>query len=91
MPNLPDSSCPVSEIAAANSVDALSHFAGLLSFETDCWDVHASLQRGNRTFVLLDVRSPEAYAKGHIAGAVNLPHGRIIDRNLTEYAADRYS
>jgi rhodanese-related sulfurtransferase len=76
----------VSQIAAANSVDTQSHFAKLLAFETDCWDVHASLESGNRTFVLLDVRSPEAYARGHIAGAINLPHGRIIDRNLTDYS-----
>lgn len=88
MPSLSGDSCPVSEIKAATPANALSHFANLLSFETDCWDVHAGLERSNRAFVLLDVRSPDAYAKGHVPGAVNLPHARIIERNLTEYAHD---
>lgn len=86
MPNPSDQPCPVSEITAATADNAAAHFAGLLSYETDCWDVHASLTRGNRAFVLLDVRSPEAYAKGHVAGAVNLPHGRLVERNLVDYA-----
>jgi rhodanese-related sulfurtransferase len=50
--------------------------------------VHASLKSGHRSFVLLDVRSPDAYAKGHVAGAVNLPHGRIVERNLTVYSPE---
>ncbi|WP_246416904.1 rhodanese-like domain-containing protein [Rehaibacterium terrae] len=33
-----------------------------------------------RDFVLLDVRSPELYARGHLPGAVNLPHGRSARR-----------
>lgn len=37
--------------------------------------------------MLLDVRSPTLYEKGHIAGAVNLPHGKIIASKMTEYAA----
>ena len=88
MPNLPIGSCPVTNIAVANPTDAASHFAKLLSLETDCWDVHASLTQGHQSFVLLDVRSAEAFAKGHISGAVNLPLGRIIERNLAEYAQE---
>jgi rhodanese-related sulfurtransferase len=37
---------------------------------------------------LLDVRSPESFRKGHLPGAVNLPHGRLVDRNLQQYAPD---
>lgn len=88
MPNLPNQICPVSSIPASSPHDASLHFSKLLSVETDCWDVHASLEQGNRTFVLLDVRSVEAFAKGHVAGAVNLPHGRINERNLAEYAPE---
>jgi rhodanese-related sulfurtransferase len=39
-------------------------------------------------FVLLDVRGPQSYAAGHIKGAVNLPHGRITERNLASYSED---
>ena len=78
----------VTEIPAAEPAQAVEHFEKLLAFETDCWDVNASLQAGHRDFVLLDVRSPEAYAAGHVPGAVNLPHARIVERNLAEFPAD---
>jgi rhodanese-related sulfurtransferase len=87
MPILNAPSHAVTEFLAAPSVDALAHFQALLGFETDCWDVHEALASGSPDFVLLDVRSPEAFASGHIAGAVNLPHRRILDRNLENYPA----
>jgi rhodanese-related sulfurtransferase len=86
MPSLTAS--PVTAIAAADSAAAYAHFAGLLAFETDCWDVHAALAAGQRDFVLLDVRSPESFAAGHVSGAVNLPHARIVERNLERFAGD---
>jgi hypothetical protein len=73
---------------AANSITALEHFERLLEFETDCWDVHEDLKTGIMPgYVLLDVRSPEAYAAGHVPGAINLPHGRIVERNLAAFPA----
>lgn len=79
---------PVAAVPAAPSGVALDHFSSLLSLETDCWDVHESLTAGHSDFVLLDVRSPELFAAGHLPGAVNLPHRRIVDRNLESYPAD---
>lgn len=73
----------VTAVPAASSEDALAHFERRLTFETDCWDVHDALSRGAEDFVLLDVRSPELYKAGHIPGAINLPHARIVERNLT--------
>ena len=66
---------------------ALEHFEKLLEFETDCWDVHQDqdLKSGKPDYVILDVRSPEAYAAGHVPGAINLPYGRINERNLAAY------
>ncbi|MFZ6689458.1 rhodanese-like domain-containing protein [Undibacterium sp. SXout11W] len=78
----------VTEVAAADSVTALAHFSALLEFETDCWDVHDALTSDKQDFVLLDVRSPSMYAKGHIAGAINLPHGKIVNAKLAEYPED---
>ncbi|NDL58249.1 rhodanese-like domain-containing protein [Phytoactinopolyspora sp. XMNu-373] len=46
------------------------------------------MSRGVQDFVLLDVRSPDLYASGHVPGAVNLPHGRIVQRNLASYPVD---
>src|SRR5499426_657765 len=71
--------------AAAVSIEAVRHFEAALSFETDCWDVNEALKRREPGFVLLDVRSPALYAAGHVPGAVNLPHGRIVERNLEGY------
>ncbi len=87
MPTI-DTASPVTATPAAPSEQAAAHFGALLTLETDCWDVHDALSRGVADFVLLDVRSPEAFAAGHVDGAVNLPHGRIIERNLASYPPD---
>lgn len=85
MPKLPTEICPVTETPATDSKDALAHFERLLAFETDCADVHAATEAGHTGFVILDVRSPEMYAAGHVPGAVNLPRARIVGRNLEAY------
>ena len=79
---------PVTEVPAADSHAARTHFEGLLGFETDCWDVHAALASAGPGFVLVDVRTPELFAQGHIAGAINIPRRRLDERNLEPYAAD---
>lgn len=73
---------------AAASDAALAHFQRAFSFETDCWDVHEAMASGAPGFVLLDVRSPSLYARGHVPGALNLPHGKITAHALAAYAAD---
>jgi rhodanese-related sulfurtransferase len=78
----------VSAMPAADSASALAHFESSLRFETDCWDVSDSLASGHADFVLLDVRSPELFARSHIPGAINLPHRKIIESKLSEYPAD---
>lgn len=88
MPMLVTETSEVSRVPAATSNEALAHFEALLSFETDCWDVHAALATGKPDFVLLDVRAPESFTAGHVPGAVNLPHRRINERNLAKYTND---
>lgn len=73
---------------AADSAAAIAHFSATLQFETDCWDTHDAITSGNPGFVILDVRSPEAYARGHVPGAINLLRGKIIASKLTAYPAD---
>ncbi|MFZ6647618.1 rhodanese-like domain-containing protein [Undibacterium sp. TJN25] len=77
----------VTAVPAADSALALRHFESLLGFETDCWDVHDALANAPHDFVLLDVRSHALFEKGHIAGAVSLPHGKIIESKLAPYPA----
>ena len=75
----------VTSIVAAPSGDALAYFERLFSFETDCWDVHDAQSSGRPGFVLLDVRSPERFANGHVPGALSLPHAKIIATKLAAW------
>lgn len=72
----------------ADSADALAHFQRLLSFETDCWDVHYALNNNLHDFVLLDVRGLDAARRGYIAGAVLLPYPSINEAALQAYPDD---
>ena len=78
---------PVSEIPAAPPAAAAAHLAAGFAFETDCWDVHAALAQG-ADFVLLDVRAPALFARGHVPGAINLPHGKLIAAKLAAWSED---
>lgn len=78
----------VTAVPAASPRDAVEHFAAAFSFETDCWDTHEALASGDPGFVLLDVRSPALYAKGHVPGATNLPHGKIVAGTMARWPAD---
>jgi len=75
----------VTLVPAASSSEAILHFARRLALETDCWDVHDALTRGEADFVLLDVRSPALFEAGHVEGAINLPHGKITGRRMAEW------
>lgn len=74
----------VTQVSAAPSAIAREHFAAEFTFEADCWDVHDALN-GTPDFVLLDVRSPAMFAKGHVPGALNLPHGKIINSKMSRW------
>jgi rhodanese-related sulfurtransferase len=70
---------------AAAAEAAISHFEAEFSYETDCWDTHEALGGTEPGFVLLDVRSPALFEKGHVAGAINVPHGKLVASKLTTY------
>ncbi len=78
----------VIDVPAAPASEAEAHFAAGFRFETDCSDVHDALSRPDPGFVLLDVRGPDLFAKGHVPGAINLPHGKIIASKLASWPAD---
>ena len=59
---------------AAPSDEAYAFFQCKLRYETDPSDVYRDMQQGVEAFVVLDVRSPEAYAESHVPGALHLPH-----------------
>ena len=79
----------VLETPAADPATAASHFAGKLAFETDPSDVHADLSKGVTGFVVVDCRSPESYARGHVAGALSLPYRTITAETAARLPKDK--
>lgn len=75
----------VTAIPAADSIAALAHFEASFRYETDCWDVHDAISSGRQDFVLLDVRGTEKYATGHVPGALDLAHRKIIGSKIAEF------
>lgn len=78
----------VTEVSAAPCEEALAHFNSQFRFETDCWDTHDAMQSPDPGFVLLDARSPSAYDRGHVPGAINIPHGKIIASRMAQWPID---
>lgn len=68
----------------AEPADAATHFARRLRMETDVSDVAVALRTASAGFVLLDSRSAEAWAQGHVPGAMHLPGREIADRAPAE-------
>ena len=60
---------------AADPTAAVIFFAAELALEADPDDVHRDMLDGDTTgYVLVETRSPEAFAKARIPGAINLPY-----------------
>lgn len=79
----------VTQTPTATPADAAQHFGSLLAFETDCWDVHASMEGGNPDFVLLHVNGDQAgFDRAHVPGATFLPHGTINAETMAAYPDD---
>src|SRR5258708_24763771 len=64
---------------------AVQHLESQSTFETDCWDPHDAMRGADPGFILLDVRSPALFEKGHVSGAINLPHGKITPSRMGVY------
>ena len=77
------SSAPEPAVDATAAAAAAAYFSARLRFETDPSDVYAAQKRGD-AFVLLDVRSGEAWAQGHIEGAIHMPYAEMPQRALAE-------
>ena len=61
--------------------DLMKHYADKLAYEIDSWDLMVAL-KSHEAVIVIDARSPEAYAAGHIPGDISLPH-RTMDATGT--------
>jgi rhodanese-related sulfurtransferase len=81
MPNHLNSS-RILDTAPADPAIARNHFMSKLAFETDPSDVYYDITNKLSGFIVLDARTPETFAKGHVPGAISMPH-RTIDAATT--------
>ena len=58
--------------------DQIEHYESKLAFETDSWDLKVALDSGENV-VVIDARSPEAFQREHIPGAINIPYRKMSD------------
>jgi rhodanese-related sulfurtransferase len=70
----------VTAVPAAGGAEALLHFSARLAFETDVSDVAADLEARAPGLVVVDSRSAESWAQGHVQGAIHLPTAEIASR-----------
>jgi rhodanese-related sulfurtransferase len=70
---------------AAASQQANNYFATKLACETDCADVYADIKANNQDYLLLDVRSHEAFEQSHAISAINMPHNDINAESMAHY------
>ncbi|WP_321472063.1 rhodanese-like domain-containing protein [uncultured Paludibaculum sp.] len=78
----------VLETPAADPEIARAHFASKLSVETDPSDVFADMEKGIPGFVVVDVRSPQRYAEGHVPGSLNIPHRTLREETTAGIPRD---
>ena len=72
----------VTAISPEDPKTAENHFRSKLAFETDPSDVYSDLIDNANEITVIDARTQEAYAQGHLPGAINLPW-REIDSSAT--------
>lgn len=70
---------------AATAEQASEFFTAKLVCETDCSDVYADIKAENKNYILLDVRSKEAFDKSHAITAVSMPHSEINSDSFKRY------
>jgi len=78
----------VTATPAASPEKANAFFSAKLAYETDPSDVYTDMQNGLADYVLADVRSPEAFAKSHAQGAINLPHVKITPAAMSAFSKE---
>ena len=64
----------VLEYGAPEPGEIAALMADKLRFHTDSWDLSVDLKAGLPGIVVIDARGRDAYAAGHIPGAVSFPH-----------------
>ena len=76
------------ETVSKESLKAAEHFQAKLDFESNPYALKATLDKGEKVQII-DLRTPELFAEGHIPGAINVNYEKLeqylpnIDSNTT--------
>src|SRR5262245_37407931 len=79
----------VLEVPPAEPQHASRHFVSKLSVETDPSDVMLDLQRGQNSFIIIDVRSVEDFEECHVEGAVSFPYRQMNAETVAHLQKDK--
>lgn len=66
----------------------LEHLEFQLSAYTDPADVFHDLEQGVKGFVVVDARNARAYERGHVPGAISLPHSQMTEASTSNLSKD---
>lgn len=83
------SASKVTAVSPEDPKTAEIHFRSRLAFETDPSDVYTDLQNNSAVIMVIDARTQEAYSKGHVPGAVNLPWRNIDSASTAAMPRDK--
>ena len=75
-------------VPPADPEAARRHFAAKFAYECDAADVYEDLSKGVEGIVVVDARSPERYAEGHVPGAISFPHRSINAESVQRLPKD---
>ena len=67
--------------------EQLKHYRDKLEYEIDSWDLKVAIEAGEKV-VVIDARSPQAFEREHIPGAVNIPHRSMSPESTHSIAKD---
>ena len=68
-------------------VDAAAYFEAKLAYEIGPIGLKMAIENGEN-YTIVDLRTPELFAKGHIPGAINLKFEEL-DKNLDKLSKDK--
>ena len=69
---------------SALALTACGSASSELSFQQISMDAAITQMAEEDNFILLDVRTPEEFADGHIPGAINIPNENIGENDIAE-------
>lgn len=84
-----EESSKVLETPAIEPKTATDYFSSRLAYETDPSDVYTDLRSGVTGIIVIDARTPEAYAHGHVPRAINLPYRKIDSSTTSSFSKSK--